>query len=160
MADDPFLHVVLHRPEIPANAGAIGRTCVAAGAKLWLVRPLGFRVNDRQLRRAGLDYWEDLDWEVADDWNDLTRRLPDPTRQPWLFSKSAKRRYMEAAFEKGDVLVFGSETQGLPPSLVTAYPGRGLQVPMRPQARSLNLSVTVGIVVFEAIRQWDFRIGD
>ncbi len=160
MAQDPVLHVVLHRPEIPANAGAIGRTCVAAGAKLWLVRPLGFRINDRQLRRAGLDYWKDLDWEVVDDWSDLTRRLPNPGQEPWLFSKSAGRRYTEAAFALGDVLVFGSETQGLPPSLVASYPGRGLKIPMRPQARSLNLSVSVGIIVFEALRQWDFLSGD
>ena len=160
MAHDPVLHVVLHRPEIPGNAGAVGRTCVAAGAKLWLVRPLGFRINDRQLRRAGLDYWEDLDWDVVDDWSDLEQRLPNPGRQPWLFSKSAERRYTEAAFDVGDVLVFGSETQGLPPPLLASYPGRALGIPMRPQARSLNLSVTVGIVVFEALRQWDFRAGD
>ena len=149
----PSLHVVLYQPEIPANAGAIGRTCVALGAKLWMVRPLGFRTSDRHLRRAGLDYWQHLAWEVADDWDDLLRRLADPKRKPWLLSKSARRPYTEARFREGDVLVFGSETQGLPPWLLEAYPSRCLTVPMRPQARSLNLSVCVGIVAYEARRQ-------
>ncbi len=103
---DPSLHVVLYQPEIPANAGAIGRTCVALGAKLWMVRPLGFRTSDRHLRRAGLDYWQHLDWEVADDWDDLLRRLPDPERRPWLLSKTAPRPYTRARFRAGDVLVF------------------------------------------------------
>jgi tRNA (cytidine/uridine-2'-O-)-methyltransferase len=159
MPQDPFLHVVLHQPEIPANTGAIGRTCVAAGAKLWLVRPLGFRINDQRLRRAGLDYWGDLDWEVVDDWGDLLQRLPDPGRRPWLLSKSARRPYTDAAFEAGDLLVFGSETQGLPGSLLQQSPDRALAIPMRPEARSLNLSVSVGIVVYEALRQRDLRTG-
>jgi tRNA (cytidine/uridine-2'-O-)-methyltransferase len=149
----PSLHIVLYQPEIPANAGAIGRTCVALGAKLWLVRPLGFRMSSRHLRRAGLDYWEHLEWEAADDWNDLLRRLPDRQREPWLLSKSAGRPYADASFRSGDILVFGSETQGLPPSLLDAHPDRCLRIPMRPQARSLNLSVSVGIVAYEAWRQ-------
>jgi tRNA (cytidine/uridine-2'-O-)-methyltransferase len=149
----PTLHVVLYQPEIPANAGAIGRTCLALGAKLWMVRPLGFRTGDRHLRRAGLDYWQHLDWEVADDWPDLLRRLPDSSREPWFLSKSAGRPYVEAHFALGDALVFGPETQGLPPSLRDAYPGRSLSIPMRPPARSLNLSVSVGIVAYEAWRQ-------
>src|SRR5512146_2562237 len=99
---DPLLHIVLHQPEIPGNAGAVGRTCVAVGAKLWFVRPLGFRLSDRHMRRAGLDYWEHLDWEVADDWPDLLRRLPDPGRRVWLFSKTAGRLYTEARFARGD----------------------------------------------------------
>ena len=152
----PILHVVLHQPEIPANAGAVGRTCVAAGAKLWLVRPLGFRINDRQVRRAGLDYWKDLDWEAVDDWGDLLRRLPDPTRQPWLMSKTASQPYAETKFQHGDILVFGSESQGLPRSLLQEFAGRVLGIPMRPKARSLNLSVSVGITVYEALRQWNF----
>jgi tRNA (cytidine/uridine-2'-O-)-methyltransferase len=149
----PTLQIVLYQPEIPANAGAIGRTCLALGAKLWLVRPLGFRLGDRHLRRAGLDYWQHLAWEAADDWEDLLRRLPDPRRVPWLLSKAAGRPYVEARFRPGDILVFGSETQGLPPSLFEAYPDRCLSVPMRPPARSLNLSVSVGIVAYEAWRQ-------
>lgn len=156
MAYDPVLHVVLYQPEIPANAGAIGRTCVAVGAKLWLVRPLGFRINDRDLRRAGLDYWKDLEWEVVDHWEHLLARLPCPQRAPWFFTKSAPKRYTEAIFERGDVLVFGSETSGLPDQLWAATPTRILRIPMRPQARSLNLSVSVGVAVYEALRQWSF----
>jgi tRNA (cytidine/uridine-2'-O-)-methyltransferase len=147
----PSLHVILVHPEIPANAGAIGRTCVAIGAKLWLVRPLGFRMSDRDLRRAGLDYWQHLDWEAADDWDDLVRRLPG--REFWFLSKTGGRLYSDARFAAGDVLVFGSETQGLPPSLLAANGQRCLRIPMRAEARSLNLSVSVGIIAYEAMRQ-------
>ncbi len=153
MPVDPVFHVVLHQPEIPANTGAIGRTCVAAGAKLWLGRPFGFWLNDRQTRRAGLDYWEHLQWEAVDDWSSLVRRLPDAERKPWLLTKSAPTAYTEARFEQADVLVFGSETGGLPPSLLGGCPDRLLWIPMRPETRSLNLSVSVGIVVYEALRQ-------
>ena len=87
---DPDLHVVLFQPEIPHNTGAVGRTCVAVGAKLWLVRPLGFRVDDYYLRRAGLDYWEHLVWEAVDDWQELERKLPS---RMWLFTKTATQDY-------------------------------------------------------------------
>src|SRR5277367_2496587 len=104
---DPLWHVVLHQPEIPYNTGSVGRTCVAIGAKLWLVRPLGFRLDDYYLRRAGLDYWEHLVWEVADDWPALEPRLP--ARRPWFFTKHAAQTYDEVRFEEGDVFVFGCE---------------------------------------------------
>jgi tRNA (cytidine/uridine-2'-O-)-methyltransferase len=157
---DRVLHIVLYQPEIPANAGAIGRTCVAVGAKLWLVRPLGFRLNDRQLRRAGLDYWQHLDWEAVDDWDRLVGRLSAPDHPIWFFSKTAPRLYTEARFHRGDVLVFGSETQGLPPSLLAAHGERCLRIPMRRQARSLNLSVSVAVAACEAIRQLGLGNGD
>jgi tRNA (cytidine/uridine-2'-O-)-methyltransferase len=156
--DDPILHLVLYQPEIPHNAGAVGRTCVAVGAKLWLVRPLGFRVDDRQLRRAGLDYWQQLEWEAVDDWDRLMRRLANPS--PWLFSKTARTPYTDARFQRGDVLVFGSESQGLPKALLDANPDRCLRIPIRPEARSLNLSVSAGIVAFEAGRQMGLMIDD
>src|SRR4051812_45663540 len=89
---DPRLHIVLHQPEIPYNTGSVGRTCVAVGAKLWLVRPLGFRVDDYYLRRAGLDYWEHLEWQVVDNWDDLQTNLP--TSRAWLFTKKAQRSYL------------------------------------------------------------------
>lgn len=149
---EPVLHIVLHQPEIPYNAGAVGRTCVALGAKLWLVRPLGFHVDHHHLRRAGLDYWEHLAWEVVDDWTSLLKRLPE--RRPWLFSKTAGTRYTDVRYQPGDVLVFGAESQGLPRSLLEASPDRGLRIPTRPAVRSLNLSVCVGIVSYEAVRQW------
>lgn len=148
---EPLLHLVLLQPEIPFNAGAIGRTCVAIGAKLWLVRPLGFQLDSKHIRRAGLDYWEHLDWEVVDDWTELMEALPGC--QPWLFSKTSARHYTDAEFQLSDVLVFGSESAGLPRSMLEADPERCLRVPMRPETRSLNLSVTAGIVAYEARRQ-------
>ncbi len=148
---EPLLHLVLYQPEIPYNAGAVARTCVALGAKLWLVRPLGFQLDDKHMRRAGLDYWQYLDWEVADDWNALLKALPG--RTPWYLSKTASKLYTDAEFRRGDILVFGSESQGLPRSMLQAQPDRCLRVPIRPETRSLNLSVTAGIVAFEARRQ-------
>ena len=147
---EPILHVVLHQPEIPHNTGSVGRTCVAVGAKLWLVRPLGFRLDDYYLRRAGLDYWDDLEWEVVDDWESLLARLPG---KYWLFSKTASQSYAAANFARGDVLVFGNESQGLPERLRQAHADRLLRIPIREQARSLNLSNSVAIALFEAVRQ-------
>ncbi|MBL9124773.1 MAG: tRNA (cytidine(34)-2'-O)-methyltransferase [Planctomycetaceae bacterium] len=147
----PALHVVLYQPEIPYNTGSVGRTCVAVGAKLWLVRPLGFRLDDYYLRRAGLDYWEQLVWEAVDDWESLIPKLPP--RQPWFFTKTARRPYTSAAFAAGDVLVFGRESSGLPAELLAANAERTLRIPIRPAARSLNLSNSVAIALFEAQRQ-------
>jgi tRNA (cytidine/uridine-2'-O-)-methyltransferase len=148
----PDLHIVLFHPEIPHNTGSVGRTCVAAGAKLWLVRPLGFRLDDYYLRRAGLDYWQHLEWEAVDDWSALVAAVgPRPF---WYFTKTATKSYTEATFEKGDILVFGAESDGLPASLLEANRERLLRIHIRPQARSLNLSNAVGIVTFEALRQW------
>jgi tRNA (cytidine/uridine-2'-O-)-methyltransferase len=144
------LHVVLYQPEIPQNTGNIGRTCVALGAKLWLVRPLGFRLSQPQLRRAGLDYWQHLDWEAVDDWDQLCRRLTD--RRLWFFSKKAEKVYTDASFQDGDALVFGSETQGLPKSLLEDRE-RSLRIPMRMEARSLNLAASVAVAAYEAVRQ-------
>jgi tRNA (cytidine/uridine-2'-O-)-methyltransferase len=148
---EPALHVVLYQPEIPLNAGSVGRTCVAAGAKLWLVRPLGFRLDDRHLRRAGLDYWEHLEWEVVDDWPSLARALAP--RRFWFLTKHANDVFWKARFQSGDVLVFGGEARGLPQSLLEAHADRGLRVPMQPAARSLNLANAASIVVYEALRQ-------
>jgi len=148
---EPLLHVVLHSPEIPHNTGSVGRTCVAVGAKLWLVRPLGFRVDDYYLRRAGLDYWERLEWEVVDDWAQLCERLPG--RQFYYFTKTASRTYSDVAYARDDVLVFGCETKGLPPSLLEANQQHALKIPIRSAVRSLNLSNSAAIVIYEAVRQ-------
>jgi tRNA (cytidine/uridine-2'-O-)-methyltransferase len=155
MKYDPVLHIVLHEPEIPPNAGNVGRTCVALAAKMWLVRPLGFKLDDYYLRRAGLDYWEELEWEVADSWADLQPRLDAAgagTR--WLFSARATRSYTGVAYRRGDVLVFGAESKGLPRDLTTAHADTLLTIPSRPQVRSLNLSNCAAIVAYEALRQW------
>lgn len=147
----PALHVVLYQPEIPYNTGSVGRTCVALGAKLWLVRPLGFRLDDYYLRRAGLDYWEHLAWEAVDDWDALVEKLP--AKRPWLFTKTGSLPYTAARFEQDDILVFGRESSGLPRSILDACPDRRLRIPIRPEARSLNLSNSVAIALFEAQRQ-------
>ena len=149
---DPLLHVVLYQPEIPYNTGSVGRTCVAVGAKLWLVRPLGFRVDDYYLRRAGLDYWEHLAWQAVDDWEEFRRELP--AGQHWYFTKKAERSYLDAAYERGDVLVFGSESSGLPEALVSEHPESQLRIPTRSDVRSLNLSNAVAVAAYEALRQW------
>ncbi len=153
MKYDPRLHIILHEPDIPQNTGNVGRTCVAVGAKLWLVRPLGFRVDQRALRRAGLDYWEHLEWEVTDDWDDLILRLGE--RPMWFFTKTAERLYTTAKFQPGDALVFGSETQGLPAAMLERNSPNVLRIPIRPQVRSLNLASAAAVATFEALRQWD-----
>jgi tRNA (cytidine/uridine-2'-O-)-methyltransferase len=148
----PALHIVLHQPEIPYNTGSVGRTCVAVGAKLWLVRPLGFRVDDYYLRRAGLDYWEHLAWQVVDSWEELRAALAD--HRFWLFTKKATQPYTTAAFERADVLVFGSESAGLPDTILSDDVGSQLRIPTRAEVRSLNLSNAVAVASYEALRQW------
>jgi len=150
---EPQLHIVLYQPEIPHNTGSVGRVCVAAGAKLWLVRPLGFRMDDHYLRRAGLDYWQYLEWEAVDNWDALTDRLAP--RRTWYFSKTAATPYTRVAFKTGDVLVFGPESQGLPEEMLKANLDHALRIPIRPQVRSLNLAASVAIITFEALRQWE-----
>lgn len=151
----PKLNVVLHQPEIPQNTGNVARTCVAIGAKLWLVRPLGFRLEDRYLKRAGLDYWQYLDWTVIDDWP--PQSSSSPTNAYWYFSKSATQFYTQARYQRGDFLVFGSETRGLPASMWQANPSQALRIPTSNQVRSLNLSNAVAVAAYEALRQWEFR---
>ncbi|MBX9791642.1 MAG: tRNA (cytidine(34)-2'-O)-methyltransferase [Pirellulales bacterium] len=151
---EPLLHVVLFQPEIPHNTGSVGRTCVAVGAKLWLVRPLGFRLDDYYLRRSGLDYWEQLNWEAVDDWAALGARLP--LGRAWFFTKQGTTPYTDASFSAGDVFVFGRESAGLPDELLEAHRDRLLRIQIRPAARSLNLSNSVAIALFEARRQNDW----
>lgn len=152
MRYDPLLHVVLHEPEIPPNTGNIARTCVAIGAKLWLVEPVAFRLDDASLKRAGLDYWPELEWEVVADWPRLLERLGE--RPTWLFSARATRPYTDVTFGHGAAVVFGSETRGLPKELMAGHQEGLLTIPSRPQVRSLNLSNAAAIVCYEAVRQW------
>lgn len=148
---EPQLHVVLHQPEIHYNTGNIGRTCVAVGAKLWLVKPLGFNIDDASVRRAGLDYWELLDLEVVENWAELVERLPVDSH--WYFTKKSAKSYLEAAYQLGDVLVFGNESLGLPDEILN-LPERNLRIPMRPEVRCLNLSNAAALACYEAVRQW------
>ena len=143
--------IVLVEPEIPQNTGNIGRTCVGLGWKLWLVRPLGFELSDKYLRRAGLDYWQHLDFEILEDLDAMVRRFG--SRRQWYFSKKAERLYTEVQYGTDDLLVFGKETKGLPESLLGAHPSQTVRIPLRPEARSLNLATAVAIGGYEVIRQ-------
>jgi tRNA (cytidine/uridine-2'-O-)-methyltransferase len=146
-----LLHVVLVEPEIAANTGAIGRTCVAAGAMLWLVRPLGFHLDDRHLRRAGLDYWPHLKWRAVDHLDEVAGELGSD--RLWYFSTKGTLPYTTATYRPGDALVFGPESRGLPARLIEGNPGRAVRIPIRPEARSLNLANAAAIGLYEAVRQ-------
>lgn len=148
----PLLNIVLHQPDIPQNTGNIGRTCVAIGAKLWLIRPLGFRLDDRYLKRAGMDYWQHLDWEVVETWDDVKNRLPQSNI--WCVEESGTKPVWQADFSPGDILLFGSESRGIPHRILHEYPAQNLFLPMYPDVRSLNLASTVNTVAYEAVRQF------
>jgi len=141
----------LVEPEIAANTGAIGRTCVAAGAMLWLVRPLGFHLDDRHRRRAGLDYWPHLVWRAVDHLDEVVAALG--ADRLWSFSTKASRPYTTVAYRAGDALVFGPESRGLQARWLATNPDRSVRIPIRPEARSLNLANAVAIALFEAVRQ-------
>jgi len=150
-AAEARLHVILCEPEIAGNTGAIGRTCVALGAKLWLVRPLGFQLTDRHIKRAGLDYWPHLDWRVVDHFDEVVAVLGGD--RLWFFSTKAELVYTSAPFAWGDSLVFGPESRGLPASWLLDRRDRAVRIPIRPEARSLNLSTSVAIGLAEATRR-------
>ena len=146
-----MLHVILIEPEIPPNTGNIARLCLAAKARLHLVEPLGFTIDDKSLKRAGMDYWDQCDIHTWKSFEDLRASMPN-ARCFYLTTKS-KQVYWEADFADGDCLVFGRETKGLPESLLHAEAAHTLTIPMERNARSLNLATSVGIVLYEAIRQ-------
>ena len=146
-----MLNIVLYQPEIPGNTGNIGRTCVALGATLWLVKPLGFDVDQKALRRAGLDYWQHLDWHVAEDWDDLLERL-EPKRI-WYFTRFATNSYDSVQYKPNDTLVFGRETAGLPEFLTEENPANNLRIRTTGKVRSLNLASAAAVVAYEATRQ-------
>lgn len=146
-----MLHVVLIEPEIPQNTGNIGRLCVAAGARLHLVGELGFSLDEKEIRRSGLDYWERLDLRRWKSWEDFLAGNPDA--RFWLLSSKVERSYWDASFRDGDFLVFGRESKGLPRSFLEKHPQECVTIPMTEGTRSINLSTSVGIVVYEAVRQ-------
>jgi tRNA (cytidine/uridine-2'-O-)-methyltransferase len=149
-----LLNVVLVEPEIPQNCGNIARTCAATGARLHLIRPLGFDISEKAVRRAGLDYWHLVQVTDYEDLEDFFRR--NDVRQMWCLSTKAPRCYTEAEFEDGCYLFFGKETRGLPESFLEEHREKCVRIPMRAEARSLNLSNSVAITVFEALRQQGF----
>lgn len=147
-----FLNVVLIEPEIGANTGNIGRTCVGLGAKLHLVGQLGFSITDRRLKRAGLDYWHHLDFVHHPTWDDWWKLIPDTSRV-FFFSTKARASLYETKFQKGDWLVFGKETKGLDPQIVDKFSDQARRIPMTGPIRSLNIATSVAIVMFEGFRQ-------
>lgn len=146
-----MLNVVLYQPEIPPNTGNIGRLCHATGSQLHLIEPLGFSLDEKSLKRAGLDYWEELDPSVWPNYTAFAESV-EPSAQVYLLTTKTKRAYWDATFEEGDYLVFGPETRGLPESLLDESPSSCLTIPQT-GGRSLNLATAAGIVLYEGIRQ-------
>jgi len=148
------MNIVLHQPEIPHNTGAIGRTCLMTGAGLHLIRPLGFWLDEKSLKRAGLDYWHKINVSEYDSFADFLIKNPDANF--YLAESGGGKTYADVEYKAGDYIVFGSETCGLPPWILEKYPERVVSIPMIGEERSLNLSVAAGIVLYEALRQTGF----
>lgn len=146
--------IVLFAPEIPQNTGAIARTCAATGASLHLIKPLGFDISDAAVRRAGLDYWHLVDVHVYEDFEQYLRENGDENL--WLLSTKAPRSYAEADFGPDVSLLFGRETSGLPEEIMERYRSRCIRIPMKPRARSLNLSSSVAIILYDVLRRQGF----
>ena len=147
-------HIVLVEPEIPANTGNISRTCAATGTHLHLVRPLGFSTDDKLLKRAGLDYWHAVKLEYHDSFDELVAKYPDA--RFFFATTKASKVYSEVTFKDGDFLVFGKETKGLSMDILNRYPDSWIRMPMGEEVRSLNLSNSVAIILYEGLRQHGF----
>ncbi len=150
-----MFNIVLVEPEIPQNTGNIVRTCHATGCALHLVRPLGFEVTDKYLKRAGLDYWDEVEINYYDNFDEIVKKFP--SARFFYFTTKGLNRHSDARFEKGDFLVFGKETKGLPEELLKAHKDKCLRIPMIGETRSLNLSNSVAIAVYEGLRQLNFE---
>ena len=148
---DSGLHIVLYHPEIPANTGNIGRLCVGSGSTLHLIKPCRFLLTDKEIRRAGLDYWPKLKLQMHESLEELQSRYPE-SRVFYCSTKSSKS-YTDVEYQEGDMFVFGPESSGLPQSLLDNHPQSCITIPMHPDIRSLNLSNSVAIILYEAIRQ-------
>ena len=148
------MHIVLHQPEIPANTGNIGRTCVATGTSLHLIEPLGFRLDEKSIKRAGMDYWEHLDVTRYMNYQEFTEKHPGA--KVWLATTKAKRSYTEVSFGPDDFIMVGKESAGIPEEILVDHEEDCIRIPMLPEIRSLNLSNSVAIVLYEALRQNHF----
>ncbi|MCR5451619.1 MAG: tRNA (cytidine(34)-2'-O)-methyltransferase [Lachnospiraceae bacterium] len=149
------MNIVLLEPEIPANTGNIGRTCVATDTSLHLIEPLGFHLTDKMLKRSGMDYWQQLDVKRYMDWDDFRSKNPDAK----LFFATTKGQhlYTDVSFDPDSYIVFGKESAGIPEEILIEHPNECIRIPMAGESRSLNLSNSVAIVLYEALRQNDFR---
>ena len=148
------MHIILHQPEIPANTGNIGRTCVATGTDLHLIEPLGFLLSEKQLKRAGMDYWERLSLSRYINFDEF--KTLHPQARIWMATTKAKRLYTEASYSPDDYIMFGKESAGIPEEILVDYEETCIRIPMEPSIRSLNLSNSVSIILYEALRQQDF----
>lgn len=149
-----MLNIVLHEPEIPSNTGNIGRTCVAAGIRLHLIEPMGFQINDKMLKRAGLDYWDKLDVTIYVDYNDFLAK--NPGAKVYMATTKSKQKYTDVSYEEDAYIMFGKESAGIPEEILLENRQTCVRIPMMPGERSLNLSNSVAIVVYEALRQQGF----
>ena len=149
-----MLNIVLHEPEIPANTGNIGRTCVAAGARLHLIEPLGFRLDEKSLKRAGMDYWKDLDVTTYIDYEDFLEK--NPRAKIYMATTKAEKIYTEATYEPDCYIMFGKESAGIPEEILVKHKEESIRIPMVGDIRSLNLGNSVAIVLYEALRQNGF----
>lgn len=149
------MHIILHQPEIPANTGNIGRTCVATGTSLHLIEPLGFRLNEKEIKRAGMDYWEHLDVTRYVNFEEFKEKHPGA--KIWMATTKAKHSYTDVSFGQDDFIMFGKESAGIPEEILVEYEPTCIRIPMLPQIRSLNLSNSVAIVLYEALRQNNFE---
>lgn len=147
-----MLNIVMVEPEIPPNTGNVARLCAVTGATLHLVKPLGFEISDKHLKRAGLDYWDMLNIKIYENFAEFEEKNPSGPR--YLATTKAKRLYTDIQYEQGGYFLFGKETKGLAPEILARYPEAMIRLPMRSEARSLNLSNSVAVVVYEALRQW------
>ena len=145
-------NLVLVHPQIPNNTGAIGRLCVNAGASLHLIKPIGFDIDEKAVRRAGLDYWDKLDLHVWEDLDDFFQNNPISDNAHFATTKTDKP-YFDAVFKNGDFIFFGSETAGIPEDILSKYKEQNITIPMTKEGRSLNLAISTGIVLYDAIRQ-------
>lgn len=154
-----MMNIVLHQPEIPANTGNIGRTCVATGTVLHLIEPLGFRLTGKELRRAGMDYWKHLDVRRYMNFEEFLQKnfTDNPDAKLWMATTKAKKVYTEAVFGKNDFIMFGRESAGIPEEILVDYEDTCIRIPMLDKIRSLNLSNSVSIVLYEALRQQGFE---
>ncbi|MGN0297922.1 MAG: tRNA (uridine(34)/cytosine(34)/5-carboxymethylaminomethyluridine(34)-2'-O)-methyltransferase TrmL [Lachnospiraceae bacterium] len=151
-----MMNIVLHEPEIPANTGNIGRTCTATGTVLHLIKPLGFSLDEKALKRAGLDYWEHLDVRVYENFQDFLEKNPDAKGKLYMATTKAHHTYTEVKFEPDAYIMFGKESAGIPEEILIDYEDSSIRIPMNESIRSLNLSNSVAIVLYEALRQNNF----